>query len=487
MKILNYKIKNIRGISELQGSLDGRSVYVIGKNGIGKSSFIQAIFLACKIFGNKPYVKVGEDKGIVQLQLGEGNTVEYTIERAFTAGGDSVLTVRDNKGKVTKNIGGLTPQKWLDKLLGTSMYYLSEFLDLEPKKQVKLFKEWFKIDTTELDNKYQKKYDLRTDEGREEVRLKKVVEGYHYGYDDQKKYAKEKDITEISKKLVAINQIENEKLALEKELENQKTIQGQEIAKIENKIEECSRNINKAEIEAKSHLTLIREYEEQIEVLKEKIAKCNTGIVSAQDWKKEQLNESTKLGTELTAAKENLADCVAESMEKINKIEIPDKTEIEAEIKDAEDHNKKVAEVAKYTADLKALHEQEKVYSDLTQELKEIEEERKKKLEEANIPVPGLTFDENSLILGDKPLVKDVVNDAKITETLLTLLLRTNQQEMKKTGEDKLSIFRLNGAELDDETFKEIFKVVEEEGGSIFVEIPDSEAEDIEIKYIEEK
>lgn len=479
MKILNYRIKNIRGISELEGNLDGRSVYVIGQNGIGKSSFIQAIFLACKIFGNKPYVKVGEDKGIVQLQLGESNSVEYTIERAFTASGSAVLTVRDSKGKALTKIGGLTPQKWLDQLLGTSMYYLSEFLEQDPKKQVKMFKEWFKIDTTELDEKYQKTYDKRTDEGREELRLKKVVEGHHYGYDDTKTYAEKKDITEISKELVAINQIENEKLAKEKEFEAQKELQQKAIEEHKIKMD----NASKVEEEYENG---IKACKEEIERLEARIREQKNKMENLVIAKDNHVSNAANYGRDLTGLRENLENMIEKSTKEIEAIEIPKKEAIEEKIKKAEEHNVKVDEVKKYSADVKALHEQEKVYRDLTEELKEIEKERAKKLEEANIPVPGLTFDENSLIYEDKPLIKDVVNDAKITEVLLTLLLRTNQQESKKTGEDRLSIFRLNGGELDDNTFKEIMKVVEEEGGSVFVEIPDSEAEDIEIKYIEE-
>ena len=53
MKILTYEIKNVRGIDEMKGQLDGKSVYVVGKNGSGKSSFIQAIFLAFKLFGGQ--------------------------------------------------------------------------------------------------------------------------------------------------------------------------------------------------------------------------------------------------------------------------------------------------------------------------------------------------------------------------------------------------------------------------------------------------
>jgi len=450
MKILTYEIKNVRGIDEMKGQLDGKSVYVVGKNGSGKSSFIQAIFLAFKLFGNKPYLKKGEDKGQVKVQIGN-ETIEYTIERTFTESGDTVLVVKDSKGKKIQ-----TPQKFLDNLLGTSMYYLSEFLEADPKKQVKLFKEWFNIDTDALDNKYKETYDKRHIEGMEETRLKKVVEGYHFTYDDQKKYAKEKDVTELSQKLVAINQVENEYVAKQKEVEG-----------IEEKIEDKTRRIAIYETNA-------IQAKQEIADMEAKIAKLKVQISDSEENKKVEENLRVKLATELETVKAEY-----EAME------LPDKTEIESELAEVSEWNKKVAQVNKYTEDLKRLQAQEKIYRDLSVDLEDIKKEKVKKLEEAEIPVEGLSFDENTLIYEDKPLVKDVVNDAKIAEVILTLLLRTNKNQQEKTGEDKLSIFRLNGGDLTDSTFNAIMAIVQKEDGEVFVEIPDDDQEEMAIKFIE--
>ena len=446
MKILTYEIKNVRGIDEMKGQLDGKSVYVVGKNGSGKSSFIQAIFLAFKLFGNKPYLKKGEDKGQVKVQIGN-ETIEYTIERTFAESGDTILVVKDAKGKKIQ-----TPQKFLDNLLGTSMYYLSEFLEADPKKQVKLFKEWFNIDTDELDKKHKETYDKRHIEGMEETKNKKVVEGYHYTYDDQKKYATEKDVTELSQKLVAINQIENNKKAKATEIETLEKEQQQGEATVQRY------NLNEDE-----YIREIKELNAKIAALTQK------GI---DDKKKQE--------AQIEVNKE-LSKTIIEKKAEHEKLEVPDKTQIEKDLETVTEWNKTVAHVAKYTADLLSLQAQEKVYRDLTVELTEIDKAKKKKLEDAEIPVEGLSFDENTLIYEDKPLVKDVVNDAKIAEVILTLLLRTNKNQQEKTGEDKLSIFRLNGGDLTDSTFNAIMAIVQKEDGEVFVEIPDDDQEEMAI------
>ena len=349
---------------------------------------------------------------------------------------------------------------------------------MDPKKQVALFKEWFKIDTTELDKRYLETYHRRTDEGREETRLKNVVEGYHYTYDDQKKYAEKKDITEISKELVEINQLENDKLAKQRELDNHITIENQTLAAKSLEIESKKTGAVKLAEDTKANETQIRDLEFKITQLKDQNESNKKKIAI--------IEEDIKVSeTAYNLQEACLAEYKAAELEKINAIIIPEKTEIEEKIKKAEEHNVLVDKVAQYSKDLKQLQAQEKIYSDLSQELKEIEKEKLKKLEDANIPVPGLTFDENSLIYEDKPLVRDVINDAKITEVLLTLLLRTNKQEADK-GVDKLSIFRLNGGELTDSTFNQIMEIVEQEGGEVFVEIPDDDVEGVEIRFIEE-
>lgn len=450
MKILTYEIKNVRGISELKGQLDGKSVYVVGKNGSGKSSLIQSIFLAFKIFGNKPYLKAGEDKGQVKIQLGN-ESVEYTVERTFTDDGNSVLMVKDAKGKKITS-----PQKFLDNLLGTSMYYLSEFLEADPKKQVKLFKEWFNIDTDELDKEHKTIYDERHLEGQEETRLKKVVEGYHFTYDDQKKYAEEKDATELSKQLVAINQVENDKKAKDKAIET-----------LEKEQEDGDEYVDRLNADESR-------FEKEIKELEQKIKEAKERIVLTQNNRNGMVEKNKELSKKIIELKAEY-----------EKIEVPDKTKVEEDLETVTDWNKKVAQVAKYSEDLKKLQDQEQKRRDLTAQLLDNEKAKKKKLEEAQIPVPGLSFDENSLIYEDKPLVKDVINDAKIAEIILTLLLRTNKQQQEKTGEDKLSIFRLNGGDLTDSTFNSIMQIVKEEEGEIFVEVPDDDEEEMTIKFIE--
>ncbi len=54
MKISKIKIKNLFGISEI--SLDGKSIEVSGKNGVGKTSILDSIRYALQNNSDRDYI-----------------------------------------------------------------------------------------------------------------------------------------------------------------------------------------------------------------------------------------------------------------------------------------------------------------------------------------------------------------------------------------------------------------------------------------------
>ena len=67
MKISKISIKNLFGITERE--LDGSSVELSGKNGVGKSSVIDSIRLALTNSSNRDYkVRNGETEGEILIE-----------------------------------------------------------------------------------------------------------------------------------------------------------------------------------------------------------------------------------------------------------------------------------------------------------------------------------------------------------------------------------------------------------------------------------
>lgn len=68
MKVTKLKIKNLYGIEELD--LDGKSIELVGSNGVGKSSVLDAIRLALTNNSKRKYiVKKGETEEAFMLNL----------------------------------------------------------------------------------------------------------------------------------------------------------------------------------------------------------------------------------------------------------------------------------------------------------------------------------------------------------------------------------------------------------------------------------
>ena len=75
MKVTKLKIKNLYGIEEL--NLDGKSIELVGSNGVGKSSVLDAIRLALTNNSKRKYiVKKGETEGSVYVELDNGITID---------------------------------------------------------------------------------------------------------------------------------------------------------------------------------------------------------------------------------------------------------------------------------------------------------------------------------------------------------------------------------------------------------------------------
>ena len=95
MKLHSLDIKNFRAIKEIPSPLDFTDLLgrprpinlIVGPNGSGKTSILDAIHVVVKVFENptKPLLRDGLEYNVQQLVRGRGNiaqiTFEYSIER----------------------------------------------------------------------------------------------------------------------------------------------------------------------------------------------------------------------------------------------------------------------------------------------------------------------------------------------------------------------------------------------------------------------
>ncbi len=160
MHIKQLTIENFLRISVVDITPDGNIVYITGHNGEGKTSVLNAIWVA---LSNPRYseipkpVKEGEEKAIITLDLNK-----YLITRTFTEKEDGTKTVLKVEG--AEGAQFLSPQKLLDTLIGALTFDPLAFIGMKGKDQVEMLLKLAggEIDIEALDSARQNAYDQKT-------------------------------------------------------------------------------------------------------------------------------------------------------------------------------------------------------------------------------------------------------------------------------------------------------------------------------------
>lgn len=170
MKIVSLTAENVKKLKAVEIKPDGSLVQITGANGSGKSSVLDAIYMALagtKAIPSQP-VRKGADKARIKLDLGD-----VIVTRRFTAAGGTSLTVEAADGAKYPS-----PQKMLDDLLGSLTFDPLEFSRMEPKRQLETLRGLVQIDVNidqlDADNKHD--YDARTDVNRRAKTLRTQAE-----------------------------------------------------------------------------------------------------------------------------------------------------------------------------------------------------------------------------------------------------------------------------------------------------------------------
>lgn len=153
MKIEKVTIKNFKGLESVDVTVGGHNVYLVGGNGVGKSSFIDAIWLA--LTGKKlpsEATKDGAKKGLIEVDLGDyiarlklskGKTPTFELEEK---GGE------EKDGEIVPKLVK-APRTFLNDAIGVIDFDVNQFFGLTGKEQVKYFCNIIGVDFTDLDDK----------------------------------------------------------------------------------------------------------------------------------------------------------------------------------------------------------------------------------------------------------------------------------------------------------------------------------------------
>lgn len=146
MKVIELISENFKRLNA-HVVMDGKSVTVEGKNGVGKSSFIDAVWVALtgKDVPEQP-IQQGKESAKIAVTVKADDDSQFIVERKFLPSG-ATLTVKTSDGAKFSS-----PQKFLDQKLGCISFDPFEFIHKQPREQKKFLMELLGIDLTEIDS-----------------------------------------------------------------------------------------------------------------------------------------------------------------------------------------------------------------------------------------------------------------------------------------------------------------------------------------------
>ncbi len=143
MKVDSIKINGFKKLVQFSIDPDGKSVEISGRNGNGKSSIIDAIWVTLT---GKDVPGIPINKECVKAKIIVGLDSGHTATLEFKARGGKTLTVEGPDGMPVN-----APQKFLNDLIGRISFDPFDFVNKTPKQQKEFLQDLLKIDNSDLD------------------------------------------------------------------------------------------------------------------------------------------------------------------------------------------------------------------------------------------------------------------------------------------------------------------------------------------------
>lgn len=402
MKIQTVNIKSFKKLKDFKAEINGNNVFLMGENGEGKSTIIQAIKVALGDQSNIPPTGTGEWTVVTTKEDG---TYQFRVK---IKEGKSVVEVVAPNGMKDNKKGTLAA------LIGAINFNIDEFVSLSEttagqKKQVEIYKSFLDPEIIkELDILKAKVKSLeidRTDIGKEEKRLKSLVESHPLRNEIELGKFKEVDTAALLESL------------------NKANAKNDEIKRIEIGTEDKLKNANKCD-------ESIKELEEKIKSLKEQKENFLTDHNKGKEW--------------------------------LSKNKHIDTTDIQTQINEASETNKKAAQAKQLQADREAHATATEEYGTATANIESQREEIARFIKEMAVPVDGLQFDDDMLIYKGIPVSLSTLSTSEIMELGVLMKIAEN----KGIG----VLFLEHGESLGEQRLKDIQEIAAKNNMQLIIE-----------------
>ncbi len=434
MIVKKLELVNFQVIKEFNADFDGNVYFITGDNELGKSTVLKAI--GALLTGNRDAVlKNGESKGFAKMIVGDDGE-EYEVELKFTkANPRGTLSIKSKTtGMKSDNVS------MLQKIFGYTDFDAVEFSRWSEtaegrRKQIEVVKsllpEEVRTRIAEIDTTVAGLKTERTGVNRDLKTYKSISDAAGQGLttQDLKTYAKPKDITELMKEQAENAQLIEKAKTVRSALEQRK----KQLEEIPERLAAAKATYEKAIEEAKKAIERTEKlYKEAIAQIESEKADYEARKANAEKWLANyEENNPEKLGT-------------AEQLRK------------------AEEHNKKAAKVADYLSKKKQADGKKAEAEKMDSEIAELSAEREKLISSAKLPISGLSFSDDGLVLNDVPFVAGKVSDSQIMEVAAKLIIASNPT---------VKVFRIaRGESLGEKRLQSILDLAKKEGYQGFIE-----------------
>lgn len=434
MIVKKLELVNFQVIKEFNADFDGNVYFITGDNELGKSTVLKAI--GALLTGNRDAVlKNGESKGFAKMIVGDDGE-EYEVELKFTkANPRGTLSIKSKTtGMKSDNVS------MLQKIFGYTDFDAVEFSRWSEtaegrRKQIEVVKsllpEEVRTRIAEIDTTVAGLKTERTGVNRDLKTYKSISDAAGQGLttQDLKTYAKQKDITELMKEQAENAQLIEKAKTVRSALEQRK----KQLEEIPERLAEAKATYEKAIEEAKKAIERTEKlYKEAIAQIESEKADYEARKANAEKW--------------LANYEENN----------------PEKLDTAEQLRKAEEHNKKAAKVADYLSKKKQADDKKAEAGKMDSEIEELSAEREKLISSAKLPISGLSFSDDGLVLNDVPFVAGKVSDSQIMEVAAKLIIASNPT---------VKVFRIaRGESLGQKRLQAILDLAKKEGFQGFIE-----------------
>lgn len=412
MKIIELRAENFKRLSVVSIRPDGSLVQITGKNGNGKTSVLDSLWVAFAGKDACPVVPIrkGREKAIVRVDAGE-----LVVTRTFKRAGDTDYTT---EVKVESGDGARypQPQKMLDALLGSLSFDPLEFARMAPKDQFDALRKFVPdVDFAAISYADRGDREKRTDLGRTVKQERAAADLITVPEGTPEQPIDESALVQALADAGAAN------AELEQRIANRRRVADQ--------IEEHQRKVT----EIRTRIAELHRQAEQLEV----IAK----------------------GSETSAADLQAKLDGAESLPPP-----ADTAEIRAQIDAARVTNANVRKLGERLAHRKRADEVEKEVEALTAKIEQRQLDKEKAIAAAKMPVEGLGFGADCILLNGLPFEQG--SDAEQLRTSVAIAMASNP---------KLRVIRIrDGSLLDEDALKLLGEMAAAADFQVWIERVDS-------------